>query len=467
MPPVVESESRVAGRHRELRFPERMAFAVGDFFGGGAGSLLAVLYLFFLTNVIGLNPFLAGLAVMVSKVWDAINDPLVGALSDRTRTRFGRRRPYIVIGGLALIGVYALLWLPDGPAETQAAKAVWASLTYILYNTVQTVIMVPYLSLSTEITTSAALRDKANVLRLLCSTLSSAGCTLVATALFEQFRVGGLSSTQLYAALVLGIGGFFAVAVLVAGIFSRERVPLTPPTPWQPSLFWSPFKVPAFRLLFGLYLCQILTMDMITALLLYYSSYVVPDVNSTVFLGLFIVVHVAAYPIMLRLVRTIDKARIYRTLIPLALVAIIGVAFYPADAPVYGVYALAFVLAVGLAGAVQMPWVMFPDVVDAYEHHHGQRQAGTCGSVITFTRSLATALMIQLVGGVLAITGYVASEQGADVPQPDSAIWGMRLLMAITVLVLMTAGWLLARRYPLDRATAARIRAELDEQRGS
>ena len=450
---------------RTFRVPERIAFAAGDLFGGGAGSLLSVLYLFFLTNVVGLHPGYAGGAILVSKVWDAINDPLVGALSDRTRTRFGRRRPYIIVGGLLLIAVYALLWLPDVPAASQLTKAIWAGGTYLLYNTVQTVIMVPYLSLSTEITGDAVLRDKANVLRLLFSTMSSAGSTLVATTLFEQFRTGNLTSAQLYAALVLGLGGFFAVAVVVAGVVSRERVPVAPPTPLRMSIFWSPLQVSAFRHLFGMYLTQILTVDLITALLLYYTSYVVTGVSATVFLGLFIVVNMLAYPIMVRLVRRIDKARIYRTLIPCALVAIIGVAAYPSDGPVWGVYGLAFLLAVGLTGPVQMSWVMFPDVVDAYELQHRERRAGTCGSVMTFTRSLATALMIQVVGGVLAVTGYVATEQGVPVTQPESAVLGIRVLMAVAVVVLMTAAWLLARRYPLDRRSAAQIRAELDTLR--
>ena len=81
---------------------ERAVFALGDVFGGGAAATLAVLYLFYLTDIVGLPPGLAGTTVVVSKVWDAINHPLMGIITDRTRTRWGRRRPWIFAGALLL-----------------------------------------------------------------------------------------------------------------------------------------------------------------------------------------------------------------------------------------------------------------------------------------------------------------------------------------------------------------------------
>ena len=82
---------------------ETFIFALADVFGGGGLALLSVMYLPFLTNILKINPAWAGAVMMISKAWDAISDPLMGAISDNTRTRIGRRRPYLILGGALLI----------------------------------------------------------------------------------------------------------------------------------------------------------------------------------------------------------------------------------------------------------------------------------------------------------------------------------------------------------------------------
>lgn len=451
----------------EITTAERVVFAAGDLFGGGGASIIAVLYLFFLTDIVGINPALAGTAVLVAKLWDAINDPLMGAISDRTRSRLGRRRPFILVGGLLLIGAMAVLWSPINPGQTQWQLAGWAALSYVIYNTVATMIAVPYASLSTEVTTDLDERNKANVLRLLFSTVSSAGCTLLASQLFELYDAGTLTATGLSGWIVLGFGGFFTVAVLGVALFTTERVPL-PTTHDRLSLrtFIAPLRFRPFRSLVGMYICQALTMDVISAVLVYYSSYVV-DVSPTVFLGVFIVVNLVAFGVINRLVRTISKHTIYRTGIPLGLVAVVAVALYPTGGPVWLVYLLAGLLATGLAGAQLMSWVIFPDVLDAAELETGQRNAGSYGGLMTFSRGLATAVMIQVVGLVLGLTGYRATAEDVVVDQPDSAVWGIRLVLLISVVGLMTLAWFVARGFPLDRATIVAMQDRLAARRAA
>ncbi|MDN5726142.1 MAG: MFS transporter [Propionibacteriales bacterium] len=449
----------------DITTTERVVFAAGDLFGGGGAAIISVLYLFFLTDIIGLNPALAGSALLVAKMWDAINDPLMGAISDRTRTRIGRRRPYILIGGLLLIGALAVLWLPNKPGGTQLQMAAWASISCIVYNSVSTVIAVPYASLSTEVTTDLDERNKVNVMRLLFSTVSSAGSTLLASRLFELYDNGTLTAAELYGWIVLGFGGFFTVVVLGVALFTRERVPLPAVHDrLTPRLFVAPLRFRPFRRLVGMYICQALTMDVISAVLIYYSKYVV-NVSPTMFLGVFIVIDLVAFVVVNRLVKTVSKHTIYRTGIPLALVAVTVIALYPRGGPVWLVYALAGLLAIGMAGAQLMSWVIFPDVLDASELESGQRNAGSYGGLMTFSRGLATAMMTQVVGLVLAITGYLATAEDVVVVQPDSAIWGIRLVLLISVVVLMTLAWFVARGFPLDRATTVAMQDRLAARR--
>ncbi len=453
-------------RPSEITVRERLTFAAGDVFAGGASSLIAVLYLIFLTDIIGLAPGLAGTAVLVAKLWDAVNDPLMGAISDRVRTRWGRRRPFILAGAVALLPVMALLWLPVAPFDSQIGKMLWAMASYIVYNTVQTVMAVPYASMSTEITTDYDQRNKVNTTRLLFSTVSSATVTLLAARLFDLYRADAIELGEFYGGIVLGFGSVFTLCMLGVALFCRERTPLPARhEPFRPRAFVAPLRTRSFRRLLGMYLCHSLAMDIVSATVLYYALYVVPGANSQVFLGIFIAINVIAFPIVTWLVGFTSKHKVYATLIPLALLGAAGVALFPSDGPVPLVYVLAFVLAAGMAGAQLMSWVMFPDVLDAAELETGRRNAGSYSGLMTFSRGIAAAIVLQILGLVLQVSGYVAPV-GSEVPtQPAGAVWGLRLFMLVGIITLLSAGWLIARRYPLTRAVCLQQQAELARRR--
>ncbi|WP_185975642.1 MFS transporter [Tessaracoccus rhinocerotis] len=455
---------RAAG---EITVRERLTFAAGDVFAGGASSLIAVMYLIFLTDVIRLAPGLAGTAVLVAKLWDAVNDPLMGAISDRVRTRMGRRRPFILGGAVLLIPIMALLWLPFPVLDSQLGKMAWAMLSYIGYNTVQTVMAVPYASMSTEITTDYDERNKVNTTRLLFSTVASATVTLLGAWLFDQYRSGEIGLWPMYLAIVLGFGTVFMLVMLGVALFTRERAPIPPRAQrFEVRTFVAPLRTSSFRKLLGMYLSQALAFDIISATVLYYALYVVVGANSQVFLGIFIGVNVIAYPIVTWLVGRVSKHRVYMRLIPLALVGAAAVAVFPGDGPVPLVYVFAFMLAAGMAGAQLMCWVMFPDVLDDAELATGQRNAGSYSGLMTFTRGIASAIVIQALGLVLQFSGYVAPVTNEVPLQPDSAVLGIRLFMWIGITALLVLGWTIARRYPLTRTVALSNQAELDRRRG-
>lgn len=446
---------------------ERLTFAAGDVFAGGASSLIAVMYLIFLTDVIRLAPALAGTAVMVAKLWDAINDPLMGAISDRTRTRIGRRRPFILAGAVLLVPVMALLWLPFPVLDSQVGKMVWAMLSYIAYNTVQTVMAVPYASMSTEVSTDYDERNKVNTTRLLFSTVASASVTLLGAWLFDQYRSGELGLRPMYLMIVFGFGAVFVLVMLGVGLFTRERAPIPPRSErFEVRSFVAPLRTGSFRKLLVMYLGQALAFDVISATVLYYALYVVVGANSQVFLGIFIAVNVIAYPIVTWLVGRVSKQVVYSRLIPLAVVGAAAVAVFPADAPVLLVYGFALLLAAGMAGAQLMCWVMFPDVLDDAELASGQRNAGSYSGLMTFTRGIASAIVIQVLGLVLQFSGYVAPVANEVPTQPDSAVLGIRVFMWIGITALLVTGWLVARRYPLTREVALANQAELVRRRG-
>lgn len=452
---------------RQMSTTERIVFASGDVFGGGGSALIAVLYMFYLTDVMHISPGWAGTATLLPRVWDAINNPLVGVWSDNTRTRWGRRRPWIMVGAPLLVIAMGFYWAPIGGWESEAAKVLWVTGAGLFYTTVATMIAVPYGSMSTETTTDYHERNTLNILRLLFSTVSSAGCTLLGSLLITAYTRGTLTEVELYLAIALGFGLFFAIPAFLAGAFARERTPIPRiRTRLSVAGVLEPLKLHSFRKLLGLYIAQGLAMDIIQALIVYYALYVV-GANVTIFLGSFIVVNIIAFPIVNRLVKHVSKQTIYRTLLPLALAGAVAVGFYPPHWPSAGVYALGVVLAVGMCGSILMVWVMFPDVMDDAELSTRRRDAGIYSGLMTLIRGVATAGAILLIGWMLQLTGYLPPEDYANPVQPASVLWGIRITLATSVVVIMGSAWWSARSYPLTLQRCAEMQDELQQLRST
>ena len=448
---------------KELRMPELLLFASADIFGGGGQSILSVLYLVFLTNVLAIHPAWAGAVIMIAKGWDAISDPLMGAISDNTRSRFGRRRPYLVLGGLLLIFSMALLWLPVR-FESHTARVIYMTCTYLLYCTVSTIISVPYSSMSTEITNDFSLRNRVNMVRLVFSLIATAVCTLVPTMLFSRLTGGSLSITSFYAFIVFGFGIAFTIPNVLAGILVKERVAYDMKrSAFSWGTLWVPLKVRAFRKLLGLYLAQSITLDIVSAVIIYYGLYVVPGVSSTVFLGTFLGMQLLMFPILIKLVDKAPKPMIYRFGLPLSILGAAGIALFPSGGQPMLLYAIAGLTALGFAGAQTMSWIIFPDVVDIGELSLKQRITGSFSGAMTFVRKASSAIAIFLVGVLLGVAGFVRPTEGLPLPvQPEATLLAIRLIILLAFVLLMGGAWLIAKRFSINPALSRRVKELLE-----
>lgn len=442
---------------------EKFIFAFADIFGGGGQSILAVIYLIYLTNILKISPVWAGTAILISKIVDAVVDPFIGVVSDNTRTRMGRRRPFLLIAGLSLPVAMALLWLPV-ELPTELAKIIFVAVSYPLYNVVSSCISVPYYSLSTEITTDYGERNRLNMLRLAFSTASTAVCTLVPSLLFERLTDGRMSLSAFYLTLVLGFGLAFALPQVLLSVFGRERAPYErEKTAFRFETFLRPFRVRSFRKLLGLYLCQAVTLDIVSAVILYYALYVVRGLSSTVFLGIFLGVQLLMYPVINVFINKVSKTRLYGIGLPFTFAGALMIALYPSSWPMAGLYAVTAVTALGFAGALSLSWVMFPDVVDIAELGLSERITGSMSGVMSFLRQASSAFAIFFVGLMLSLTGFIKPTDLDPVPaQPEAAVWGIRVIIGITFVGLMGFALWLSRTFRLTPAVSARVKHFLD-----
>ena len=437
---------------KTMRKGEKGFFAMADFYGGGGQALIGVIYFFFLTNIVKLSPIYAGLVTIISEIWDAVSDPLMGVIGDNTRTKFGRRRPYIFLSGCLLMVAFALIFLPV-TSMPEVWKVIYCIVTYLFYNTVSTMFNVSYSSMSAEISTVSEERDGANVLRLVVSTVGTALCTLLPSIVLDMYKGGKIDATALYLIIGIGFGVLFAVPVILCSIFVRERVELPEnKSKFSPKELIEPLKIRPFRQLVGMYLGQALCMDVFSTGVAMFALYVTkPKGSVTVFLGIFIAVQLLAFPIINKLIHRCDVNKIYSFGLPLAILALVAFAVFGSN--LYAAYAAVFFIAVGFAGAQLTSWIMFPHAVDAGELISGKRQSGGCSAIMTFARKSSSALVIFLFSVVLEWTGYNADLEVQPVPAQN----GIKYVMALTCIAFMVLGFIMAKRYVLSKEKNAKV----------
>lgn len=205
----------------KIKVGEKIAFCVGEIFGGGGVVLMDAFFFTYATLIIGIDPAVVGTIGMVARFWDAFTDPLMGTISDNTRTKFGRRRPYILASsGLIIIGLI-LLFMPV-MGLSAGGKIGYLIMMYLLYSTISTVFNVPYLSLTSEISENVKERSNMNMVRLIVSALAGAVCFIVPDSLIGLMNDGTVTPTQLCFIISIGFGVFFGLPTFDDGIVYKR-----------------------------------------------------------------------------------------------------------------------------------------------------------------------------------------------------------------------------------------------------
>ena len=271
---------------------EKFAYGGGEIYGSGYAALLGVVLSFFLTNLVlvGIKnaELYAAIIIVVSKVWDAISDPLMGVISDNTRTKIGRRRPWIIIGGALVPVAFAIMFMPWAKnIENQGLRILYACVGYFLLCTINTISQVPYASLSAEISGDFKERNRANSIKLLFSLVSSGVFFIIPSMTTEAYSSylkdgsGKINEAVFFLIVAILCGVIFGVATVLVGIFSKERIPYdeSQKSKFSFKSYSVPLKNKSYRYHLMMYLMAFGCYDFISALMLYYVTAVVPEIT--------------------------------------------------------------------------------------------------------------------------------------------------------------------------------------------
>ena len=446
---------------------QKIAYGMGDSGFSLTTTALALLYLDFLINVVGLDPALAGGAIGAGRIWDALNDIFIGALSDRTRTRWGRRRPYLLFGALPFGIAFVLMWLTPA-ASSQLVLAAYYTGMYVLFDTLFTLVNVPYIALTPELASSYDERTSLHSYRMAFSIGFGLIGAVAPLALVDALADAGATAgarQAAYAVMAIILAAVSILPVYVTFLSTRERPEFQNlDSPTLRESFRIATSNRAFIIAAGIYLLTWIPIDLIQFVLVFLlrDYFRLSGGERDMVFGVLFGVAVLALPLWVWLSGRWDKKRAYQAGIAF-LAAMLIVMSLTSPGQTWLVIALAATAGIGLSAAHAIPLAILPDVIDWDELRSASRQEGAYYSVITLIQKLVGALTIALTGSVLAATGYIT--QGIGVIQPPSAINAIRFITGPLPALFFILGIILAAIYPITRERHARIVRALTKRR--
>ncbi|HHC07219.1 MAG TPA: MFS transporter [Actinobacteria bacterium] len=437
----------------------KLAYGVGNIGIQGVVALISFYLLVYYTDALLVPAGLAATALFVAKIWDVVNDPLFGWLSDRTRSRFGRRRVYLVFGAVPLAVVtYLLFALPAGLTGAAAFVAILAS--FVVFDTLLTAVSMPYSAMSAELTHDY---DERTSLLAYSSVGAVIGFLLGGAAAPAIFGAGGESPAALQAGfrtagLVFGIVAGLSVGFVAWKVRPRGDAEAKP-TEFSilPAIAATIKNKPFVELIVAFGLARFGFTMISTALPFFVVRRLLEDQKKVgAILGVLLVVVAVFIPFWRGV--AVRRTKGFAYAIGLAVTALGMAAVFFVGAGRFGLMlGLTALIGFGISAHWVIPWAMLPDVVEYDQLETGERREGMYFGVYGLVDKIFRTLGLVSVGWLLGLFGYDPSAV------TESAVFGIRLVAGPLPALFLLAAVPILLRYPIDRASHAEVRRELGE----
>jgi GPH family glycoside/pentoside/hexuronide:cation symporter len=450
------STPRVERAPERLSLPTYLGYGVGQIGGQILRDTPSLILPLYLTTVLGLEPALAGLSIMIAKVWVVVADPIVGIASDRTRTRWGRRRPFIVAGGLIAALSFVLMFF--APAlERQAGLFVYATAVYLVLNTGFSMFSVPYLTMASEMSADPNERTTLLSFRNACLALGLVMGGALAPKIVgwvtqelggtprEGYRWMGLVMGIVIAASSLSV--FFGTARAPASATTEATMPLLE----QLRIAWAnkPFVT-----LIAANIVQYVSAGIGYAGGFFFMAYTL-GLGMRVFdvIPIWIIIisvsSIAAMPALVRAAARYGKMKVYKWC--LVLYAVCIQAYFFADAgSLWIVWLIAVTIGVFNGGFILMSFSALTDTVSYDRLRSGISREGALSAIYSAVDKVGNALGAAIFLGILQLVGFVESSDGSLLPQGEGVLRGIQLAYVVLPAVLHLSSILVLNRYRLS-----------------
>jgi glycoside/pentoside/hexuronide:cation symporter, GPH family len=442
----------------KLSVKEKIGYSLGDTASHFVWDMVGFWLLFFYTDVYGISAAAAGTIMLVARFWDMGIDPVIGIISDRTNTRWGKFRPYILFGALP----YALLAILTftTPNFGQVGKIIYAGATYVLLMTAYASINLPYSALGAVMTDDTYERAGLNTYRFIAGFTGQFIVTGLALTLAEFFGHG--NKAQGFQYTVFLFAGLSLIFFFITFRATKERV--QPPKEQKNSLkedVKNLFQNKAWIILASVGIISFIMFAMQNAAIAYYFKYYLGRENNVQFFNVIgTVALIVALPLSKPLAKKFGNKNVFigSSLISglfFMLIYLAGVT----DLTL--IYILNIIAKMAYAPAVPLLWTMIADSADYGEWTTGRRATGLYFSAAVFAQKAGWGIGAAIAGWILSVSQFVANQV-----QNETAITGIKLLVSVIPGILYMSCALFMIFYKIDSKTTALMKKDLDLRRG-
>jgi len=445
----------------KLSIRTKLAYGVGDFGFSLTDTTLGVLFLIFLLDVVGLEPGKAALAIFIGKSWDYVNDPIVGYLADRTRTRLGRRRPYLLFGFIPFGLAFAMMWWRP-PFESQWALVAYYAAAYFLYDGVLTLVSMPYFALTPELTQDYDERTSLTSYRMAFSLVGGLVAFVVPLIIIGTMRPENADRVR-FVGILFGL--MSALPLLFTFFGTREKEEYA--SQHQPSLREHIQAVRGNRPFWfaaGIFLFTWTAIEIIQNMLLLFLKYRMKlEAESDIVAGAVFITAILVLPFWVWASKKTDKRKSYIYGMFFLIAVMTCLIFLDPSLGLPATIALACFAGIGVSATHVLTWAMIPDAVEVDELESGARHEGMFYALVTLFRKVASSIAIPMTALVLGWSGYVSN----SAQQAESAVWAIRILIGPVASIFLLLGILFARYYPLSRELHTEAREQIAIQKAT
>jgi GPH family glycoside/pentoside/hexuronide:cation symporter len=439
-----------------LTVKQKLGFGIFDLGGNMLFTLMSFWALKYLTDTVGIAAAWAGAAVMIGTAWDAVTDPLIGFISDRTLSRWGRRRVCLLFGAAPML--LSMIFVFTAPQYLPSSlRIAWAIAALVFLNTASTVINVPYGSLTPELTSDYNEQSSLNGYRFGCAVFGTIAGAGAVEPLVQIFARPGAPDPLLdqrgFAMMGLILGSIMMIVTLLTFLGTKEKQYKKEDLPTDTffATYKAVFNNKPFVTLLLTYALHMTGISFLTTILAYYTNNVLNRGDiTTIALVLLLVTAMIFIPISVLVSKKIGKMRTYQICFVI-LSSACGIIYALGHRlPIEFFFGLMVYAGIGVGFSYVAPFAMVPDAIEYEARKTGKRNEGAYYGMWTFISKLGTALAIFVSGQILEFGGYV-SQAGEAAVQPPSVFDAIRVIIGPIPVVILIAAIVVVQFYPLDR----------------